>query len=57
MAADEEIFQRADGKDDEVAEAVAQTLDMVLPEACVAGVAMNVRLLGRHIMTLRGPRQ
>ena len=38
-------------------EAIVRALDLVLPAACVPGVAMNVRLLEDHIAILRGGRR
>lgn len=40
------------GEDAEVAEAVGEALGFALPEACVPGVAANVRLLRRHLAVL-----
>lgn len=38
-------------------EALVRSLGLVLPAACVPGVAMNVRLLEDHIAVLRGGRR
>ncbi|WP_156427383.1 hypothetical protein [Novosphingobium sp. Fuku2-ISO-50] len=37
--------------------AIVRSLGLVLPAACVPGVAMNVRLLADHIAILRGERR
>jgi len=44
-----------DQSDEALAKAVAEKLGMVLPTACVPGVAANVRLLESHIATMRKP--
>jgi len=38
-----------------LAQAVGRVLDMAMPDACVPGVAANVRLLETHIATMRQP--
>jgi hypothetical protein len=35
--------------------AVGTVLDMAVPDACVPGVAANVRLIEDHIATMRQP--
>jgi hypothetical protein len=40
-------------EDAEIVAALAEALAIDLPEACLPGVAANVRLLRRHIAVLR----
>jgi len=49
------LFQglAASQPDAELAQAVGAALDMTMPDACVPGVAANVRLLEQHIATMR----
>jgi hypothetical protein len=50
-----ELFQglAATVTDGELAQAVGAALDMAVPDACVPGIAANVRLLEDHIATMR----
>ena len=48
---------RLDDRPVEWETAIVRALGLVLPAACVPGVAMNVRLLEDHIATLRGERR
>jgi len=58
MAAAIRIWDAIDGSDEELAAEVARLAGLPeLPDRCVPGVALNARLLQRHLDNLSAPQR